>query len=158
MSYELLDESNDYAIDSPPAALEVTDENVVVFQDADQPTDLEEITQVLENALTDLSTLARHCTQVREAISEKIESKGKAVLIDAVRFRASLERRYKLLPAFQVATETFHYGYDVLVALEAETEKQKNIFEKMIDAVVKAFKWLWDNIKKVFGADRKSVV
>lgn len=149
--YELLDESNDYAIDARPPGLEVTEENVVVLQDLNQVTDLEEMVQVAENALMDLSIFMRHQTQVTEAIQNKDPKRGKAILLDAVCFRNAIERRYQLTGAFTMATETFHYGYDVLVALEAEADKQKNIFQKMIDAIVKAFKWLWDNIKKVFG-------
>lgn len=149
--YEILDETNDYALDKAPEALEVTDTDVVVLQDLNEDTSLEEGCLVIERALNDLDRLITTQALVNEAVANKFVEKGRAFLKDSINIRAELEQRYFKNRSPRIVNEAFHYGYDVLVALEAENEKQKNIFQKMIDAIVKAFEWLWDGIKNLFS-------
>ena len=149
--YDILDETNDYALDKKPEALELTDTDVVVLQDLNEDTSLDEGCLVIERALNDLDRLVNTSALVTEAIANKFVDKGRAFLKDSINIRSELEQRYFKNRSPRLATEAFHYGYDVLVALEAESSEQKNIFQKMIDAIVKAFKWLWNGIKNLFS-------
>ena len=144
--YDVLDETNDYALDAPPVAFEAEEEDVIILQDIDENTDSEIITQVLEQAYADLNRVENHIALIEESIKNKAEQKGKLILIDAVKLREELERKYLGSHKPRFATEAFHYGYDVLVALEAENKEQKNIFIRIYDAIIKAFKILWNAI------------
>lgn len=148
--YAQLDESNDYAIDALPVAFEPVETDVIVFQDLEESGSLEDIGFVIEQAFSDLSMLIRQQTLIAEAIDQNDVIQQSTTLNNTVALRQRLEQRYKSRRTVSFATETFHCGYSVVVALEAEKEVQKGVFKTMVDAIVKAFKWLWDKMAAFF--------
>lgn len=147
--YELAEGKGDYQIEGDPVDFEVTSENVLVLQERDmEQSSLEEVAMALEAALNDFAAMAHHRVKVAEAIDSKSAFQGALALKHSVDFRASLAKRYG---GPRVAVENYSYNVGVLVALEAEAEEQKGFFTRIIDAIAKAFRWLWTKITELFS-------
>lgn len=140
---------NDYAVDHLPDGFEVTDENQVIVQDLDEDSSFEDANLIIEQALVDIDKLNNYRQLIIEAVSNPSISEQKRILSLASAFRNNLERRYNGFGSIRLTIESFHHGYPILVALEAEQTAQKGTFNKMIDAVVKAFRWLWEHVSSV---------
>lgn len=54
-----------------------------------------------------------------------------------------------------VATESIDQPHSLILALEAEENDSKGIIAKLIDAVVSAFKWLWEKLSGLFSKSEK---
>lgn len=76
----------------------------------------------------------------------------------AVVLRLARQHRQSLIERFQVtgvfshvfATETLDNPKSLVLALEAEENESKGLITKLVDAIVKAFEWLWEKFTGLF--------
>lgn len=119
----------------------------------------------------DLQLVMESITQVNEEIDGMFRQ---VAVLEAAKNATSLTDRRSVLKAAQLHREslTHYYEYDdsvftkvmavesvsnenLVFALEEEAEAQKGIISRMIDAVKKAFAWLWEKITSIFKSTEK---
>lgn len=119
----------------------------------------------------DLQLVMESITQVNEEINGMFRQ---VAVLEAAKNATSLTDRRSVLKAAQLHREslTRYYEYDdsvftkvmavesvsnenLVFALEEEAEAQKGIISRMIDAVKKAFAWLWEKITSIFKSTEK---
>lgn len=148
--YNVAEQSGDYGVEGAVANFEVEQENVLVLQDQDfDDMEIEEVAQVLETALNDLRLLSSHHRLVTEAI--RCGGRGHSGIHHrAIAFNECLSRSYGPVKT-SLAVEAFSHSTGLKLALEEEENKQKGFFTRIIDAIVKAFTWLWEKITGFFS-------
>lgn len=140
---------SDYAVDELPADVEVVKEDVIVLQDFDlERSDIDAVVSEINQSVNDAETLSKNALLIQEAIQNKRDDK--VLLKRSIELRRSLERRYGGSCSIY-ATEAIVNGTDVVFALENEEGNQKNLFMRIIDKIVNAFKWLWKKITEIFS-------
>lgn len=119
----------------------------------------------------DLQLVMESITQVNEEIDSMFRQ---VAVLEAAKSSTSLADRRSVLKAAQLHREslTRYYNYEdsvftkvvavesvsnenLVFALEEEAEAQKGIISRMIDAVKKAFVWLWEKITSIFKSTEK---
>ena len=119
----------------------------------------------------DLQLVMESITQVNEEIDGMFRQ---VAVLEAAKSSTSVTDRRSVLKAAQLHREslTRYYNYEdsiftkvvavesvsnenLVFALEEEAEAQKGIISRMIDAVKKAFVWLWEKITSIFKSTEK---
>lgn len=137
----IMEEGDDYALEEMPAGYDENESKLVLdFQDVDlERSSLEDVGVALEAALNDAMILANH----RMLLATEAAKTSPEILRNAQRARMEIQRRYGMSRGLVV--ETFHIS-NLVMAVEEEAKEEKGIFRRMIDAIVNAFKWLWEKI------------
>jgi hypothetical protein len=145
--YEL-EETPDYAPEGAVEGMTVENENVLILQDRDfEIMDEERLGEYIEESFKDLGVLTRLNVAVKEALAEPSKA-TKWFLNHAQETRIQMARHY----GGSVALESFYTPSTVVFALEEEEKKEVGIIGRIIDSIVRAFKWLWKKITGVFSS------
>lgn len=155
-----LDESapGDYQADAPPAGFVETDSGIIDFQDRDlSESTLEEVGVVLENALSDLERLAYYHRNLTQTLKNGVTTESALHLRLAANHRLKMARSYGMSAGSKLAAETIRYASDssLIFAIEEEAAEEKGFFAKMIDAICRAFSWLWEKLTGLFRKKKK---
>jgi len=145
--YEL-EETHDYAPEGTVDGMVVENENVLILQDRDfEDADIDKLGEYIEESFKDLDTLTKLNSVVKEAIAEPVKA-TQWLLNHAQETRIQMARHY----GGSVAMESFYTPSTVVFALEEEEKKEVGIIGRIVDSIVRAFKWLWKKITGVFSS------
>ena len=140
-------------------ATEAFDELPITVQmdaDVDEETLINDVNDQIDFALESIDTLSRSIQILEEAKSSPLSQQKRCLLI-AENIRMSIVRQYEVdgVLASVLSIESFKDKASLVYAIEEEADKGKNILMRMIDAVINAFKWLWDKITGIFSKSEK---
>lgn len=156
------DDTVSYGISELPEDAELIREDVLVLQQRDQAeTDPAVLALVAETALNDLAGYLSLKEASRQAIDAGDRVQSRVLVAELRKTKSKLNTRYgggsRLL-----ATESASMILNPLMALESEvndSDGERGFFGRMIDAIVNAFKWLWEKISSFFSSgDKKDKV
>ena len=110
----------------------------------------ETVMEGITYAFESVDTLCRSLKCIQDA---KRRGGSGTVLNYATIVRESYARQYSIKGVL-AEPEIVNESTNLIFAMEAEEEKTKGIISRIIDAIVNAFKWLWEKLKGLFGGEK----
>jgi hypothetical protein len=154
--YQVEGEIEDYALPLEVEGFEVTDEDVMVFQQREfEEADPMSLALAAEAALNDLSGVAVLQMTARQALDSKDVTRARTALNLIQVNNIRLAKIYQ--PGMVPAMESMRFDGNVLEALALETsDEKKGFFQRIIDSIVNAFKWLWKKLSQLFSSNEST--
>lgn len=154
--YEPSQQVSDYQAETVNG-LEVTEENVLVLQNTElENSSIAGVGEDIDQGLADLEEVLEVNGLVQEAIQNLGSPSAGSTLNRAIRLRTRLSKKYGSMDG-HFALESFHHGSGLEDGLVAEAAAQKGFFRRIIDAIINAFKWLWNKLVELASSnDRKN--
>lgn len=144
--YEIEEGTGDYQPEGVVPGMEIERSNVLILQDRDMgEMDTEELGGYLASSFEALESILNVNALVNEALTDT--GKATAVLLrKAQAARISAAKNH----GGSIAVEAACHPTTVIFALEEESKREVGLIARIIDNIIKAFKWLWKKITGVF--------
>ena len=149
--YQITEEQGDFdlavtGVATTPVAIDQALSSPITEKDG-----VETVATYLSGAIDDVQALNLSMTLVQEAYKEGATAKSLQRLQAATLLRRSLCRKHGISMTPFLVVESLANKEGLIIALEEEAVQQKNIFRRIWDSIMNAFKWLWEKLTSLFS-------
>lgn len=149
--YQITEEQGDFdlavtGVATTPVAIDQALSSPITEKDG-----VEAVATYLSGAIDDVQALNLSMSLVQEAYKEGATAKSLQRLQAATLLRRSLCRKHGISMTPFLVVESLANKEGLIIALEEEATQQKNIFRRIWDSIMNAFKWLWEKLTSLFS-------
>jgi len=135
----------------------LSDEPVVVVESIYDGWSTEAVVEAIDHGLETLLEFQEKLVVLESAKRAEPGFQQRVLALSRQHRQAAIDR-FKVEGALAnvIATESIDQPHSLVLALEAEENDSKGIIAKLIDAIVDAFKWLWEKLSGLFSNSEQS--